>query len=377
MEGPFSLCPSDPGSLKLVSSLFDELLPHFSSRMVNVGCDETFDLGQGRSREACSQQGAGRVYLDFLLRIYRDLHDRGYIMQFWGDIILKHPELIPDLPRDAIALDWGYEANHPFDREAAQFRAAGVPFYVCPGTSSWLSIAGRTDNALGNLLNAAENGLKHDASGYLITDWGDYGHWQVLPVSFLGFAAGSAYAWSLEANRDLDIAEALNRHAFHDSAGVTGRAAYQLGNLYKACEIVWPNSSVLNWILQQPLETLRAKEKLRLIPYQKILDFLQEIQLALTGAKIEGIGHPLITPKLIHREFELTVRLLRHACWRGMLAADMQSPSLDPLLPQELNQDLGGCIEEYQKIWLQRNRPGGLVDSVAKLEKTRADYTLA
>ena len=39
----------------------------------------------------------------------------------------------------------------------------------------------------------AENGLKHGAVGYLNTDWGDRGHWQVLPVSYLGFAAGAAY----------------------------------------------------------------------------------------------------------------------------------------------------------------------------------------
>jgi N-acetyl-beta-hexosaminidase len=61
-EGGFSLCPLDPGSLELVRGLFDELLPHFSSRMFNVGCDETFDLGQGRSREACQARGRGRVY---------------------------------------------------------------------------------------------------------------------------------------------------------------------------------------------------------------------------------------------------------------------------------------------------------------------------
>jgi hypothetical protein len=34
-DGPFSLCPIDPGSLALVSDLFDELLPHFTSKMFN------------------------------------------------------------------------------------------------------------------------------------------------------------------------------------------------------------------------------------------------------------------------------------------------------------------------------------------------------
>jgi hexosaminidase len=170
MQGPFSLCPSDPGSLELVRGLFDELLPHFSSKQFNVGCDETFDLGQGRSKEECKRLGAERVYLDYLQKVYQEVQARQHKMQFWGDIIVQAPELIPEVPRDSVALEWGYEANHPFDEHCRQFAASGIPFYVCPGTSSWTSIAGRTGNALGNLLSAAENGLKHGAAGYLNTD---------------------------------------------------------------------------------------------------------------------------------------------------------------------------------------------------------------
>ncbi|HMA37682.1 MAG TPA: beta-N-acetylhexosaminidase, partial [Chloroflexia bacterium] len=149
MPGPFSLCPEDPGSLALVRSLYDELLPHFSSRQVNVGCDETFDLGQGRSREACAQRGTARVYLDYLLQIYQEVTTRQHTMQFWGDIIVQQPALIAELPQDSVALEWGYDAGHAFAEHCPQFAAAGIPFYVCPGTSSWCSIAGRTDNALG------------------------------------------------------------------------------------------------------------------------------------------------------------------------------------------------------------------------------------
>jgi hexosaminidase len=69
MMEPFSLCPGDPGSLALVDSLFDELLPYFSSRMVNAGCDETFDLGYGRSKAEVEARGEGRVYLDYVLKI--------------------------------------------------------------------------------------------------------------------------------------------------------------------------------------------------------------------------------------------------------------------------------------------------------------------
>src|SRR4030043_815184 len=230
--GPFSLCPTDQHSITLLKSLFDELLPHFSSRQFNVGCDETFDLGQGRSRAVCEQVGSGRVYLDFLLKIYQDVTNRGYKMQFWGDIIMAYPELVKELPTDVVALEWGYEANHPFEMHGEKFAQANLSFYVCPGTSAWNSIAGRTDNCIENLANAARNGIKYEADGFLITDWGDNGHWQVLPISFLGFAAGAAYAWSYHTNQDLNIREALNRFAFLDPSNNLGNFVFNLGNIY-------------------------------------------------------------------------------------------------------------------------------------------------
>ena len=49
-EGPFSLCPTDPKSLKLLEGLYAELLPNFTSRFFNVGCDETFDIGRDEAK---------------------------------------------------------------------------------------------------------------------------------------------------------------------------------------------------------------------------------------------------------------------------------------------------------------------------------------
>lgn len=92
-----------------------------------------------------------------------------------------------------------------------------IPFYVCPGTSSWNTVVGRTDNAVANLVSAAHHGRENGAVGYLITDWGDNGHWQTLPVSYLGFMAGAGLAWNAEAN-DVVRSQAHTRTQTHDTA---------------------------------------------------------------------------------------------------------------------------------------------------------------
>jgi len=208
-----TLNPLDPRSLELIESLYDEYLPNFTSPLFNVGCDEPWELGQGRSKEAIEQRG-GRVYLDWLLKLHKLATARGRQMQFWGDIIIHHPDLIPELPKDAIAMEWGYEATHDFAGHGKLFADSGIPYYVCPGTSSWNSLIGRTDNAKGNLLVAAQSGLQHGAIGYLNTDWGDLGHFQPLSSAYLGFLYGAAVSWGVETNAELDVAQALTRHVF-------------------------------------------------------------------------------------------------------------------------------------------------------------------
>jgi hexosaminidase len=367
-QGPFSLAPEHPGSLALVREMFDELLPHFSSRIFNVGADETHDIGHGQSKEIVAQLGEGRVYLNFLLKLYQEVSRRGFTMQFWGDIVNLHPELVPEIPRDVIGMPWGYEADHPFDVEAARMAAAGLPFYVCPGTSTWTSLAGRTTNALGNLLNAAENGIRHGASGYLNTDWGDRGHWQVLPVSYLGFAAGAAYSWSLDTNREIDLPAALSLHAFQDPSGVMGRLAYDLGNVYTASPLQIQNGTVMFWALQWTLEEIGSFPNATPEPFERCLAALEEVA-PLLGT--DSMQRP--DADLIRREFAQTIRLMRHACRRGILALNPHATNASDLA-RALKTDMQEIISEYEKLWLARNRPGGLKDSVARLHRTQADY---
>jgi len=368
---PFSLAAINPGSLELIAGLYDELLPHFSSPYFNVGCDETADLGLGCSRAAVEAQGRGRVYLDFLKQIAGLVRSHGRTMMFWGDIIMEHPELVPELPKDSIALEWGYEADHPFDRDGACFAQAGIKFYVCPGTSSWISLVGRTDNALGNLRNAAINGRKHGAMGYLITDWGDLGHWQPLPVSYLGFAYGAGVAWAIDANLDMDVPAVLNRYAFEDPSGVMGQLAYDLGNVYKLAGIPLHNSSPMARVLAVSLDSLRKKPWLYLlsdvplpVDPDKARDAMAEGQRLAAQLANARPADPLVVP-----EYRWAMALWRHGCKRLILLKDDGAFSRESMA-----NDLRLLMEEYRQRWLTRNRPGGLDDSLVRMQRMLAEY---
>ncbi len=367
---PYGLCATDPASLSFLAGLYDELLPNFASRHFNVGLDETIDLGSGRSKAACEARGEGRVYLDFLKQVHDLLKERGKVMEFWGDIIVKRPDLVPELPRDAIALEWGYEADHPFAEHLALFRNAGLEFHVCPGTSSWCSIAGRTDNALGNIALAAREGKAAGARGFLITDWGDHGHLQPLPVSYLGLLVGAGLSWNVADAADpfaLDVPGLLDRHAFFDAAGALGRVAFELGNTYRVAGSLRPNASALFWALIKP-ERLFSPPGVTKASLGQALGHLEQAGAGLARARPMTRDGTLVTAELGGAR-----DVLRFACHLGLARCAAPDPEALSSVPAparaNLAAELAELCDRHRTLWLERNRPGGLDDSTARLTR--------
>jgi hexosaminidase len=361
---PFSLNPTDRRSVELMGELFAELLPHFSSGKFNVGCDETWDVGHGRSARAVEEKGEGRVYLDYVLEIHELVKRHRRTMHYWGDIIIQHPELVPELPKDAVVLEWGYEADHPFEEHGAEFANSGIPFFVCPGTSSWNTIAGRTSNCLGNIRNATENGLKHGASGVLNTDWGDNNHPQYLPVSFLGFAAGVALSWCHETNRDDNFIDALDLHAFRDRARVMGKLSHDLGNAHEKAGPAPHNSTILFHLLTQASDS-------------PLPDGVTVESLRGAGEHIEAVIGPLDSARMdredagiISDEYANAARMMLHACER---AGAMLEGTIDEKR-EELATEMRTILGEHRRLWSARNRVGGLQDSESVFEERLLEY---
>ncbi|WP_340021533.1 family 20 glycosylhydrolase [Paenibacillus sp. FSL K6-1096] len=369
---PGTFNTQEPEVLKLLGTMYDDLLPYFSSKLFNVGCDETYELGLGASKAQAEATGKGALYLSFLQKIHALVKERGKTMQFWGDIILQHPELIGSLPKDIIAMEWGYSAAHPFEADTLKFKEAGIPFYVCPGTSSWNSLTGRTDNMLANLRSAAIHGKRNGAIGYLITDWGDFGHWQHLPVSYAGFVSGAALAWNVEGNLDADVASYLNHSIFRDRSSAIGQLLLDLGNYYKLeSGKLRPNDTELSMLLRSRLE------------HTGLAVSLSEEQLHALEQYISGIEARLELPvldcsdgELVLEELRNGVHFVKHAIGLARLKRQLAGAGAPPeaVQVQALIHDLDLLLHQYRQLWTRRNRPGGLAASVSKLVRLRGEY---
>lgn len=244
-----SLCPTDE-SRRLIEGLYDQLLPCFSSSKFNVGCDEPWELGQGRSKALFPGQSRADLYFGVLKQIAESVRQRGKEMYFWADAALEHRSRLRDIPKHACAVLWGYEADHPFDKQCQALSEAGIPFVVSPGDSSWLSLAGRFSVAEANIPEAAKAAQKHGARGILLTQWGDQGHTQPWPVTLPPLVLGGAQAWNPQVET-VPLAQALDRFVFQDSQQVLGQWLIDIGNIDSVLGTARFNRSLLYGQLRQ------------------------------------------------------------------------------------------------------------------------------
>ena len=358
-----TLDPARPGSLALVRELLGELLPLFSSRRVNIGLDETWELPRDRLDE----------YFAWIatLRALPELD--GHEVIIWGDMFSGDPALVAKVPDGVTVCEWGYDAEYPFDERVAPLERAGLPFWVAPGTSAWLSIGGRVTNAVENCRNAAQAALDHGGLGLLNTDWGDRGHLQQSPVSDPGFAYGAAVAWCLAANRDLDLASALSAHAYQDPTGGLAAALLTIGDAHRAVTPQIPNHSILAMHLYFP--QIRVGRGITKGITEAELDTVAH-RLAEARADVARAGPERDDGALLVDEVVWTIDVLDLLTddARERLAGDSTLGSVPQPRRDELARRLAALTDQYRARWIARNRPGGLADSVAWLDNLSAAY---
>lgn len=364
-----SLDPTNPGSLALMKELYAELLPNFSSQYFNIGCDETVELGHGCSKGICDSLGAGRVYLNFLLSLNKEVNDLGRRTMFWGDIIINHKELIPEIPKDMIAMVWGYDRNYDFNAVLPAFMNAGLDFYVCPGTSTWRSLIGRNSIAKANLYHAAYYGKKYGAKGYLVTNWGDYGHWQPLSVCYPMMILGTAYAWNLDTSALSNLEYQLNHYLFKDETELTAKAVLQLGDACNVTHIPEGVANAYHLMLHRYLWTMKGNyqtREMKIAPLQKSEMLIDSALAVLSKARPRSTD-----ARIVVDELNQAARLAKHGIHLGIARLSVKGGDTADIpleKRQELAKELKPLIDQHKKLWIVRNREGGLKESVGHLQ---------
>ena len=174
-NGSSVFSPAVPATYTLLDELWSELLPPFSSPFFHIGCDEVTGLERGRSKELVKKHGTAGVYVRHIQKLCQMLRKYQRTPMFWGDIALHKPEMIPELPRELIFMNWTYSPMPSFEARVKKIADAGLKQFVCPGVSCWSQTWPRMKTAVTNIGNFVRDGAKYHVMGMLNTTWDDDG----------------------------------------------------------------------------------------------------------------------------------------------------------------------------------------------------------
>ncbi len=384
---PSALAPTSENA-SFALELVEELMSTVASPRVNIGCDEVFELGDGASAGRVAAVGRTATFVEHVERIALPLLASGNEVQFWADMLERDPAAGSRLAAEgAVATLWSYAAPGSVDRstldlgamtpgareiaegflDAAadgfgprleRFASSGFRTWVAPGTSGWNSFVGRHANARANVADAVEAAIGHDAEGVLITEWGDNGHQQPPFATLPALAYGGAAMWCAASNigiDDDDVAFAVS-DLVDDDSGRFGAALIQLGTAVDRLGVAQLNEAQFfrNWVRGGHLVPVAR-------PSVSDLDATLAHLDAATATLHEATVHALDGDQLVAESLHAAA-MARHGVLQ--LRSTGEGGTHDSSILASAYEDLR---RDQERHWLARARPGGLVDSLARL----------
>lgn len=371
-RAPSTLNPLDPRSIELIKKMYADMLPYSNSQYFNMNFDEPFELGKGRSKEACEKEGLVNVYLEYTKKAYDEIKKYNKTPLIWGDVLIRHDDALTKIPSDMIFVDWGYDATYPFDKNLLKLKKANIKFMAAPGTSSWCSFLGRTNDALLTIYNACVFTKQYGGEGILVTDWGDFGHLQFLPITFAPLVYAGLLSYRCNSGTIRLLKHYLNKYIFKDDAQVMADLIMDLGNYYRYENSYVDNGTQAFHCLMWACNAMKEDDKIAYFKakmqdkvltqekYSMINDFF--------ALKVKELNYAHVD-QLIKDELTYSINLVKtllkiNISLNEKLDKQERIKHLESVIASE-----NALIEGLKNLWLQRNKKSGLEDSINYIEK--------
>ena len=338
--------PCHPQARKLLRAMLREFLPCFSTDLFNMCGDETYDLGRGSNQEWVERHGMANLYALHVRFLHDEAARHGKRLMLWGDMLHKYPDAIRQLPSDCIVLDWGYEPDTPYSK-VRRFTNAGLDAYVCPSTRGYRVVFNEVEKARANISGYSREGARAGASGLMITDWGDMGHFNLPAASLHGLALGAAMAWNPHGDSGLEFDRAFSLQLFGDSTHHIARAFRHAGS---APVVAWP------LMLTDLPDEWRTPESI-----EKALETIaiaEACQAVFSRLRLRPSPSP--RPTAVADELLLACRAMQLTAEKVKRFAKNTRPT--PKVRNDWANAVEAFFADYATVWQQHYKPLGLRD---------------
>ncbi|MCF6269021.1 MAG: family 20 glycosylhydrolase [Melioribacteraceae bacterium] len=223
--GAASLAVTEAKTYTFIEDMLNVVFELFPSKYINIGADESYDVGYGKSKELTKRVGKSKVHAEHYKKVFDICRKNGKKIMMYGDVILNHTKILELIPNDVTIIDWHYGANTSYPSTDI-FKDAGFKYIISPSVWNFRTTFPTYQIALPNIKTIIGDGLLNGSSGMINSNWGDYGAETFKEFVLFGYAWSAQCAWNYKAS---SLSE-FNNSFFADFFGVDD---YKLNSLYK------------------------------------------------------------------------------------------------------------------------------------------------
>ncbi|XP_023335018.1 uncharacterized protein LOC111706387 isoform X2 [Eurytemora carolleeae] len=277
--------------------------------------------------------------------------------------VLNLENMVEDFPSSVSLIDYGFQANYPFESNLHHLSRSGNPVLCCPGTSAWNCLIGRPQNMIHNIAQAAKAIAEYGGEGLVIANWTGSPALTHLSTALPGWVLGAGLAWNTKAADTINLGvlgEILSHHIFQDSTGGSGSAVVELGLAECSLDQVYPDQQLQTSLLLSSI--LRPGnlhlEKVSLEQLGAVIQTSRRCLSKLQGCRevVEGEGE--VEGLLQEVTLGAELLLLAARLSRGLLqAGEYKIELLQPTFKTDIANKLLALIEQYRAVWLIRYLP--------------------
>lgn len=343
------LCPASPKARTYLGDMYERASKSFDHEWIHIGFDEVDVTDCDRCREAFGAQTPAQWIAKQLAQCRELVGRQGRKTALWGDMILKYPEVLNDLPTTStVIFDWHY--NHDVTGESsAMFKAKGYQVIACPSLVCAPHMIMPDWHNFENITSFTQIAKQQDLAGVCTTIW--------IPPRYMsdvlwpGIAFAAAHAWGGAAWDEAAFYNAFARDHWGSPNG-----ADVMDIVKSAAAIEWHRGDFVTscWI---DAEAVAAAQKLAAEKKADVENHLKAIDSALE--KIAKTKPTIAKNQIDWAVTEQSIRLLRYTMIHLQAAPKVKTDAGWNLeLIRELDRDCAEAIKWIEADWARNRYPG-------------------
>jgi hypothetical protein len=360
------ICPVSPETLHLFEKLYREVAAIFPSTYLHGGCDEVNWGGSPLSRKALETKTRAQIWADYLNSLNQMAESYGKQLIVWGDVVVhKEPEILPQLNKKIIIMDWNYSETSPAKVQETylRIRANGSRAIGAPALIRYLWGPRAGTQQLRNIDAFADSYRRPDdpaCLGVILTNWIPSRYlqnsiWDGFAYAAVAFVQGSTTAQGSALRRFVE------RH-YNSRWNGTWEEAFRL--IYEAAPYVEDGESSswkgvrlrVPWSDDKQLVAALKNSTPHPNPYTQIRRLLGQLQMSV----VKNLSD--------FQSFALCVKYLEALLLRESVVVEKMSQPIAPEIGMQLIQNIArgdqSLLEALSQDW-DKGRPA---DSPAKSE---------